>query len=600
MDDKQVGWKKFRSISLDKKQLLRRAKKIEGATQRHAHRFVVRRLENVKMVSREITIWLTLVGLIIAGLGVQMYFAQLGYTTTARADGGVYSEGVVGTVDTLNPLFATSESEASVGRLVFSSLYAHDTKGALRRDLATSMTMDPAGKIYTITMRSGAQWHDGKPVTAKDVIFTLNLIKNPATRAQAALRSTWLDVAAAAKDDKTIVFTLPVSYAAFPHALTFAVLPEHLLAKVAPGSLRESPFSVSPVGSGPFSFRLLQAADKVSGHKVVHLNANKNYYGGTPKLNRFEIHAFQDSSAMVKSLKAGELSGASDVPPLSLKAFDSSAFARVGAAHNNGVYLLLNQNNPILKESAVRKALQVGTDAAAVRQGIGGDQLVLDLPVLASQVSGEDVPHAPLYDLTKARGMLDEAGWKIDGEYRKKDGKVMELTITTIKDPEYEKATGVIRDQYQQLGIKVNVSVIDTSVAASTFVQDTLQARNFDLLLHELVIGADPDVYAYWHSSQVSKTGYNFSGYANKTADLNLISARSRVEPELRNIKYKQFAKQWLEDVPAIGLYQPAMEYVTVSTASAVRQNAELVTSADRYANVLDWTVNEGTVYKTP
>jgi len=600
VDDKQVGWKKFRSISLDKKQLLRRAKKIEGATQRHAHRFVVRRLENVKMVSREITIWLTIIGLIIAGLGVQMYFAQQGYTTTARAEGGVYSEGVVGMIDTLNPLFISSESESSVSRLVFSSLYTHDTKGALRQDLATSMTVDPTGKVYTVTMRSNAQWHDGKPVTAKDLIFTINLIKNPATRTQAALRSTWLDVAATAKNDTTVVFTLPVSYAAFPHALTFAVLPEHLLGKVTPAALRESPFSVSPVGSGPFVFRLLQAADRVSGHKVVHLNANKKYYGGAAKLTRFELHAFSDSESMVKSLKAGELSGASDVPPLSLKAFDSGSFVRVGAAHNNGVYLLLNQANPILKDSAVRKALQVGVDTAAVRQAIGGDQLALDLPVLSSQVTGDDVPHAPLYDLTKARGMLDEAGWKMEGEHRKKDSSRLELTITSIKDPEYEKATAVIREQLQQLGIKVTVNIIDTSVAASTFVQDTLQARNFDILLHELVIGADPDVYAYWHSSQVSKTGYNFSGYANKTADINLISARSRTEPELRNIKYKQFAKQWLDDAPAIGIYQPAMEYITVTTVHAVEQNAELVTSADRYSNILDWTVNDAAVYKTP
>ena len=130
--------------------------------------------------------------------------------------------------------------------------------------------------------------------------------------------------------------------------------------------------------------------------------------------------------------------------------------------------------------------------------------------------------------------------------------------------------------------------------------QDTLQARNYDVLLYELAIGADPDVYAYWHSSQMGQAGYNFANYTNKTADANLASARSRLEPDLRNVKYKQFAKQWLEDVPAIGLYQPVVEYVSNDNVSAVPEGAQLVTAADRYANVQYWTVTQRAFYKSP
>lgn len=598
MDDKKVGWRQFRSIKLNRKQLLRRAKKIEGATQRHAHRFVVRRINNIKTVSREITIWLTIVGIIIGGIGLQLVWGQDGFTARAAAKGGTYVEGVVGAIDTLNPLFVSTNSEASVSRLVFSSLYNYDQHGSLHQDLATAMKIDKTNKVYTVTLRSNAQWHDKKPVTAKDVVFTLGLIKDPKVRSP--LRVNWLDVAVKAVDNTTVQFTLPAAYAAFPHALTFPILPEHVLQKVAPGALRENAFSQAPVGSGPFSFRLLQQPDSVSQHKVVHLTGNSDYYAGAPLLNRFEIHAYSTSEAMVKALKAGELSGASDVSPAAIESLKTKRLSRITAAQDNGVYLLINQTNPLLKEAAVRKALQVGTNTAAVRQEVGGDQLPLELPILGWQVKGKDTPRAPEFDATRAQGMLDEAGWKKQGAERIKEGKKLELTVTTIKDAEYQKAAEAVIKQWQQLGIIVHVKIIDTSGAASTFVQDTLQARNFDVLLYELAIGADPDVYAYWHSSQIGQTGYNFTSYNNKTADANLASARSRLEPELRNIKYKQFAKQWLEDVPAIGLYQPVVEYVVSDTASAIQEDSQLVTAADRYANVLYWSVNQGTVYKTP
>lgn len=598
MNNEKQGWKQFNRVKLDRKKLMRRAKKMENATNRHAHRFVIRRLENIKSVSREVTIWLAIVCAIVGGMGIQMLWGQMGYTTSAESTGGTYVEGVVGAIDTLNPLFASTTAEASVGRLVFSSLYNYDETGAIHQDLATGMNIDESRRVYTVTIRPDAAWHDGKPVTARDVVFTINLIKNPLVRSP--LRVNWTDVTATASNDRTVQFTLPAVYAAFPNALTFPVLPQHLLSAIAPSALRESVFSQAPVGSGPFAFKLLQQADTVSQHRVVHLSANSKYYDGQPKVRRMEIHAFRDTNAMVRALRVGELSAASDVSPLALDQVQGARFTRVAAPTNNGVYLLLNLNNLVLKDVAVRRALQVGTDSSGVREAVGGDQLALDLPVLPSQLSGAEVPSAPAYDAVRAGNLLDEAGWKLVGKTREKDGKKLELTITTTKDPEYERVLKTVQGQWQKIGIAVTLKVVDTSSLASTFIQDTLQARNFDVLLYELAIGADPDVYAYWHSSQIGQTGYNFSNYSNKTVDANLASARSRLEPDLRNAKYRQFVKQWLEDAPAIGLYQPVIEYVTTDTAKALRPNSRLVTAVDRYANVQYWTLGKETVYKTP
>lgn len=598
MDDEKRGWNQFKRIKLDKKQLAHRVKKAEGATQRHAHRFIIRRLDNIRLVSREITLWLVTVGVIIAALGVQLIIGQKQFMREGRAEGGTYVEGAIGQVDTLNPLYVSTPSEASISRLLFSSLYNYDETGHIHQDIAQKLTVDASNKIYTVTLRDDVSWHDNTPLSARDVVYTINLIKNPATRSP--LRINWLDVSVVAIDNTTVRFTLPAPYAAFPHALTFPVLPEHILKSVAAGAIRESAFSRSPVGSGPFKFRLLQAADAVSKHKVVHLSANKSYYGGSPKLDRFELHAYLTEAAMLAGLKSAELSGASGLSSLSIGDVDKQRYRFTPQALNSGVYLLFNMNNQYLKDSKVRLALQAGTDMAQLRKEIGGGVLPLDGPILANQMQGTDIPHLPVADVTKAQKLLDEAGWKMSGSYRVKDGKQLSFTITTTKSAEYERSLKNIEKQWQKLGIKIEKKVVDTTNVASSFVQDTLQARNFDMLLYELAIGADPDVYAYWHSSQVGQTGYNFASYSNKTADASLASARSRLEPDLRNAKYKQFVRQWQEDAPALALYQTVLEYVSSKAVRSVLPESRLVTEADRYANVQYWTVQAETVYKTP
>jgi len=598
VEEKKPGWNQFKRIKLDRKRLARRMQKAEGATQRHAHRFIVRRIDNIRLVAREVTTWLVLVGIIIAALGVQLLVSKPQFTATARAEGGTFVEGTIGQIDTMNPLYLTTPSEASVSRLLFSSLYNYDETGHLRQDIIKSLTVDASGRVYTATIRDDVAWHDKTPLLASDIVYTVNLIKNPSARSP--LRINWLDVTVAAVNNTTVQFTLPATYAAFPHALTFPILPEHILKTVAPGAIRESAFSRSPVGSGPFTFRLLQAADNVSRHKVVHLAANPAYYAGAPKLDRFEIHAYPDEASLLKALRSGELSGASGLSPTVAPSIDTARYKLTPQALNSGVYLLFNMNNPILKDVKVRKALQAATDTAALRSDIGGGVLPLDAPVLRSQLEGADIPKVAPPDIARAQALLDEAGWKLSGSGRVRDGQALSFTITTTKNSENVRSIDNLVKQWQKIGVNIERKIVDTSGIASTFVQDTLQARNFDMLLYELAIGADPDVYAYWHSSQIGQTGYNFTSYSNKAVDASLASARSRLEPELRNAKYKQFVRQWQEDAPALALYQPVLEYVSNENVDAVRPGAQLVSEADRYANVLYWTVHSDTVYKTP
>ncbi len=575
----------------------RRVKKAEGATIRHAHKFLVGRLDNIRGVRRHIIVWLALIGVTIIAVSLQFIWFQQSYQTTAPSSGGTYAEGSLGPIDTLNPLYAASSAETAASHLIFSSLYSYDTTGHLQGDLADSMQIDPSGTIYTVRLRSNALWHDDTKLTAKDVAFTVNLIKNPESRS--SLRTNWQDVTVKALDDTTVQFQLPAVYAAFPHALTFAVLPEHLLGSVAPGAVRENTFSRSPIGSGPFMLRLLQSVDITKGHKVANMMAFDKYYKGVPMLGRFEVHAYATQDEIVKALRAGEVGAATDVNGIGAGRIDMHNYSIISRPVNSGVYALFNNDNPILKDKLVRQALQLATDTKSIRGALMGNVPALDSPFVNGQLTGDDVPHAPAVDTAKAAALLDQAGWKLEGTIRKKDGNKLTLTVTTTKNSQYEKALETLVEQWRKLGVEVNTFVADSNDPSTNFIQ-ILQQRNYDVLLYELFIGADPDVYAYWHSSQIGSSGFNFSNYVSAVADAALASSRSRVEPELRNAKYKTFARQWLDDVPAIGLYQPVSAYIVNKHVVSLDPTAKLISPTDRYANILYWSVGQETVFKTP
>lgn len=584
-------------LRLGYKRLALRVKHAEGATQRHASRFILRRIENVRLVMTEIMIWLAAIALLIAGLGIQYSWNSQGSKKDGAKSGGVYVEGVIGNISTLNPLLAASEPEQAVSRLLFSSLYNYDVTGALHTDLAESMTVKD-DKVYTIKLRN-AVWHDGEKLTAEDVVYTINLIKNPQVRSP--LRVNWLDISARAIDDSTVEFMLPAVYAGFSHALTFPVIPKHILQSVSPSSMREADFSSNPVGSGPFAVKRVQTSESTSSTDVVRMEPNTKYYGAVSTLSRLELRAYGNESLLVKAVNSGEVSAASG---LSLSAADNIKSKQYSTKHwllNKGVYLLMNNRSQTLQDARVRRALRYATDTSSIRATVGDNVARLDTPILQSQIA-QKLPAAPDYNLDKAKALLKEAGWTYNqGQWKGKDGRPLAVAVTTSSGrDEYKKIVDALKRQWSKLGVDVQLREIDTSSTTTSFVQSVLQPRDYDALLYELELGADPDVFAYWHSSQASASGYNFANYSNRTVDNDLVGGRSRTNSALRAAKYIQFVNQWLNDAPAIGLYQSVGSYVLNNGASIVEPRGSLNTMNDRYADVTTWSTGRASVYKTP
>lgn len=569
---------------------------MEGATLKHARRFVFKRWNNAREVRRHIAIWVLAIGLIIGASGLQIFWYQQSYRVTANAVGGTYAEGVVGPIDTLNPLFASNSAEESASSLLFSKLLTYDTDGTLNYDLAESFTMGDDQRSYTVKLRPDATWHDGVAVRAKDVVFTIGLIKNPQTRSTI---SGWNDIQVTEVDDRTVRFTLPAVYAPFPQALSsLPILPQHILRDVEPSALRENEFSRAPIGSGPFVLRFAQDIEQSNGRKILHLARYDQYYKGAPNIERFQLHVYRSSEELVRGLNTSEINAATDMSITDSRTVNQSRYRIDEKPINSGVFTLFNTTTGVFSDIKVRQALQVGTNTAALRAAVGGQLPALDLPFIAGQVSGQ-LPSVPRYDAARAGQLLDEAGWKREGSTRTKNGESLKITLVTTKNNDLEKVLDELNKQWRALGVSVTTNIVDPTDSSQNVVQDILQPRQYDALLYRLTIGADPDVYAFWHSSQATR-GLNFSNYSNSVADEALASARGVTAKNLRDAKYVNFAKQWVSDAPAIGIYQSTSQYAYTEGVHATSPTKKYISPTDRYSDVLYWSVGNRVVHRTP
>ncbi len=578
----------------------RRRKQVEeiGVNAEHGlemHFF--RRLGRLAGVWRFTAGWVLLLVLVAIGTVMQIRAQSQHYQTLKPAPGGTYTEGVIGTFTTANPLYATSAADSSVSRLVFSGLLKYDRENNLVPDLAKSVQADTTGKVYTAILRQDAVWHDGRPLTSRDVVFTYQTIKNPDARSP--FFNTWKDIKVSAKDSHTVLFELPNALSTFKETLTNGILPEHLLKTVEPAELRTSKFNTtSPIGTGPFVWDQLEVAGTTqeSRQEVIGLIPNKKFYRSPPKLSSFIIRTFRSEDRMVQSYKDGELTsmvGLANVPDDIREVPD---FTEYNVPLMGSVMVFFKTSTPPFDDVKVRRALVQSANTSKAVAGLGYHVRLVRGPLLDSHVGfSKKLTQLPT-DIARAEKYLDEAGWRKGANgLRQKKGKDLTFTLYAQNTSDYSAVAGYLQKAWKNIGVKVEVILQDDAE-----MQGIVSRHDYDALLHGISIGNDPDVFAYWHSSQASASAssrLNFSEYKSKSADDALEAGRTRLDPKVRGAKYEPFLKAWREDAPALALYQPTFLYVTRGKVHNFEPNS-LSSATNRYANVENWMIRQVRVNK--
>lgn len=550
-------------------------------THEHIQENLIKRLPHARRVRLLILEWCLLIIVITSLALTQAFWYTQSYSVQAYVDGGTYIEATIGNVNTLNPLFATTTSEKVLSKLLFSTLSTIDYSGHVGLGLASSITPDSTGKVWTVTLKDGLKWSDGEPITLDDVLYTVNLTKDPTVNT--SFSSNFSGVTVEQVGD-ALVFALPSAYADFDATLNIPILPSHILADVAPGQLLEHSFSTNPVTSGAFIFNAMQSVSG-DGERIVYLAANDYYYKSKPMLSSFAIHTYSSAEEIVRAISSSDVTATAELSAVYRDQLSSDLIYEKQTAIASGVFAFLNTTSPTLSNVSVRQAIQRGINMDAVRSVLG-DEYPLNYPILQSEIELSSYPALPEYNLETAKTAITDAGLS---------GRT--LRLATTNSGYFPELAAVLKTQLENLGFNVD---LDISNPGQEFFANVIRQRNYDILLYEVELGADPDLFAYYHSSQASATGLNLSNYANALVDDLILGARTSMDEAARVQKYETFLTRWVNDVPAIGIYQSSLVYYFNKNVRAFSEDDRLVYATDRFVDVEYWAVNKATKNRTP
>ena len=557
--------------------------KASEESKEHIEENLINRISHIRNIKLLIFEWVLLVMALITLAVTQAFWFGDSYAENVFVDGGSYVEATLGRVNSMNPLFATTNSEKALSKLMFATITAVDYSGNSGPQLADSVLASEHGKIWTVHLRDGLYWSDGQPITNEDVLFTVSLVQNPAVNSIYSANLTGVKVAET--EDGNITFTLPSAYADFISALEIPIVPKHVLENASPKTLVENSFSNAPVTSGAFSFNAMQVGT-TEDEKTIYLSANPRYYLGKPMLSSFSIHTFGTKEDIIGAVNAGSVTATAELSGIDAEKVTAGQFMKKVSSINYGSFIFFNMSNANLKNKDLRQAIRKGINISELREA-APNTTPLDFPVAESQIKLSTYPSLPEQNFEEAKSTI--AG--ISGD------NPIKLNIATVNTEYLPNVANKLSEELQSLGIETTVTTYNEN---KDFITNVIAKRNFDILIYSVELGADPDPLPYYHSSQANASGLNLSGYQSGFVDDLLVGARETIDEALRAKKYENFLNYWVNDVPAIGLYQPNLTYIYNKNVQPYHDNIHLVDPTDRFSDICEWAAVKGTKNRTP
>lgn len=463
----------------------------------------------------------------------------------------------------LNPALENGQSSTEWGFLLFSYLVKYDNRGRLVGDAATQVPsisnggISPDGLTVTYHLRKGLRFADGSPLTARDCVWSVNAINNPANNVQS--RYGYDRIARAdAPNDYTLVLHLKQPFAPLLTLVLapqgFPILPRHLLAQYA--DFNHIAFDQQPIGSGPY------VVDRwVHGDRVV-MHANPYYLGGKPKIQHVTIRFVPDSQTALNLQQTHEVQGYfneqdySQYPQLlALRGYRTRAqpVAGVGA-------IIFNTQDPLTSDPRVRHALAEAIDikslvAKAYRGAVSAPGAGRGLFFWAYDPSVyPDIPYNPSH----ARTLLDSAGWRIGADgVRRKNGTPMDLQMIIQAATPGDQIIGNAVTQYERaIGVRVTLKQFNiTQFVAPADEGGPVYGGKFNLALYPFVNGDDPDTTDQFACANVPPHGYNKSRICDARIDALLREGQRTFDLAKRKAVYRRLQALLYQQLPIELIY---------------------------------------------
>ena len=529
---------------------------------------------------------------LLACLGLLALVSLLGYSTYAVTmilvpdRGGVFREGVVGNPRYLNPFVCDrNEVDEDLCTLLFRGLTRIDQHGRVVPDLASDWTITDE-KVYTFRLRQDQYWHDGRPVTADDVLFTLGILQNPDVVEIPNLAILWRTVNVEKVDDYTVRFTLSAPFSPFLDYTSIGLLPQHIYGNVPATDLAGKPLNGTPIGSGALMIEMM-AADR------IRLKPSPFYAGISPYISALEFHFYPDHPSLLTGYMADQIDGIGRILPAEFPVAaaqdDLALFSAIQARFLSITFNMDNANVPFFGDKAVRQALYYGVDRdGLVKEVAAGLGVVAHSPLLPENWAYNAQIPQYTYNPDQAKQLLDSAGWvDSDGDgVRDKNGTPLQFLLYSSDEALQTALIQRIASDWQAIGVKA----VPTPISFVSLMSDFLQSRTFDAALTVWDIPGDPDQYWLWHSTQIEEGGLNYAGWRNDEVDELLQKGRSITNETERKALYGRFQQIFAEDAPALLLYYPVYTYGVNKRVQNV-QIGPLNRPAERFVSFSDWYI---------
>jgi len=466
--------------------------------------------------------------------------------------GGSWIVGSIGDASTLLPVLATDSASQDIVGLVYCRLLKYGPNYEIIGDVASTYDVLDHGLRIRFHLRPNATWHDGRPLTADDIIFThkLALDKNTPT----PYRSSFEVIKQVKKIDKhTVDFIYDKPYAPALNDIVGsagAVLPKHLLEGK---DVITSPLNRRPVGCGPYRFVRWEAK------REIELRAYDNYYAGRTNIDNYLYRIIPDQATLFLELQNFGVDEMG-LRPQQYKMQTSSArftksFNKYRYTGFGYTYLGYNLKNSLFQDRRVRRALSSAIDKQEIIAGvIFGLGTVATGPYRPGMWYYKKSTAEPAYDPDAAKALLAQAGWKdTDGDgIVDKDGKPFKFEIVTNQgNLQRKQVAEIVQARLKVVGVQVSVRIIEWAA----FLEEFIYKRKFDAVILGWGTGIDPDQYDIWHSSKTGAKEFNFVGYANQRVDQLLIEGRHTVDQEARKRIYQEVQDLLSWDQPYTFLY---------------------------------------------
>ena len=506
----------------------------------------------MKPLGRVISIVSMILFLAVAACGPnEQQRAPAGSAAATPAYGDIIVEGSIGDASNLIPLLATDSTSHEIAGMVFNGLVKYDKDINVMGDLAESWEISKDGLVITFRLRKGVRWHDGRPFTAWDVLYTYQVTIDPKT--PTAYAGDFLKVKKAeVLDDHTFRATYDKPFAPALMSWSVGILPKHLLAGK---EITTSPLGRRPVGTGPYKFK-----EWVTGQKIV-LVSNPDYFERRPYIDGYIMRIIPDTATMFLELRANGIDRMGLTPLQFTRQTENNLFREnynkfryLSFAYT---YLGYNLKNPLFADKRVRQAVAYAVNKEEI---VAGVMLGLGKPATGPYKPGTWAYNPNVrtysYDPSKAKALLAEAGWR-DGNgdgIIEKAGRPFEFEIITNQGNEIRaKCAEIIQRRLSEVGIRVKIRVVEWAA----FVNDFINKRKFDATILGWTIPMEPDLYDVWHSSKTGPEELNFVSFKNEEVDALIVKGRETFDQKLRKRCYDRIQEILAEEQPYLFLYVP-------------------------------------------